>query len=50
MMAFLEAHFNELVLLPSFSIGFGECENPTCGRTHWRLEARWLFWSAGLQS
>jgi hypothetical protein len=48
MMLDLEYHPEMLLITPALGITYGDCAEPGCAATHWRVSFGWLVWSIHL--
>ena len=39
------AHYDMLILTPCIGIAYGQCANPACDESHWRINLSWIFWT-----
>lgn len=40
-----ETHPDLFFVLPTVAVTQGQCSDPQCGTTHWRLSLGWFIWS-----
>jgi hypothetical protein len=43
-----EFHDDTFFILPLLLLQSGDCEDPQCEKSHYRLCVGWLFWSVNL--